>query len=103
MRQDIQHLTKKVDKQESILGAVVQAHELKLAPLFAPTFEEKYNLQIPITTIEAFLKFNQDLINDQTFCNEFVSMKFYKNPNVKSIFFKLSNFIDNKLSGMYRQ
>lgn len=75
LKQDIQELTKKVEKQETILGAVVHANEINLAPLFAQTFPEKYNLQIPFTRFEDFDKFNHDLAKDTRLCNEFVSLE----------------------------
>lgn len=65
-----------MEKQEIILGTVINSHEMNLAPLFAQSFPEKYNLQLPFTRIEDFDKFNQDLAKDTRFCNEFVSLKY---------------------------
>lgn len=74
LKQDIQELSKKLDKQGNVLEAVVNANEINLTPLFAQTFQEKYNLQIPFSKIEDFDKFNQDLAKNTRFCNEFVSI-----------------------------
>ena len=73
LKQDVQELTRKIEKQENILGTVVQANEIYLAPLFAPSFPERYNLKIPFTRMAEFERFNRELTRNIRFCNEFVS------------------------------
>ncbi|XP_008217072.1 uncharacterized protein LOC103317987 isoform X2 [Nasonia vitripennis] len=105
IKQDIQELTKKVDKQGNVLEAVVNANEINLTPLFAQTFQEKYNLQLPFTKIEDFDKFNQDLAKNTRFCNEFItSLCSYIDNNVtlaKNILNMLRKYMSKELATLY--
>ncbi|KAJ8683021.1 hypothetical protein QAD02_018813 [Eretmocerus hayati] len=84
LRQDVQTLVQRIDKQEDILATVVAANEIYMTPLFAQDFNEKYGLKIPFAKLEDFDKFNQELVKSTRFCNEFIA--------------NLCNYIDNKVT-----
>lgn len=73
LKQDVQELSSKVERQTNILNAVVSFNQFNLRPLFAQSFPDKYGFQVPFTKLQDFLQFNEDLSKNVDVCNEFVS------------------------------